>query len=573
MSTAVDWYNQHAKTLAVQYEAVDPARLHAGIADLLPQGQGAVLDVGAGTGRDAAWLATRGLDVVAVEPSRAMRDEAARMHTDPRIQWVGDCLPDFNVVSRLGLSFDFILLSAVWMHIAPNDRSRAFRKLVTLLKPGGVLAISLRFGPAAADRGMHPVSAQEIEHLAKAHGAFVERQSAKADEQGRADVSWVQMVIRLPDDGTGALPLLRHLTINDGKSSTYKLALLRTLCRMADSATGLARVEGDQVRLPFGLVALYWIRLYKPLLAAGLPQAPGNRSLEGLGFVKAGFRKLMEQGSSVSHLDMRMGMSFEGERARALHEALRDACATIEQMPVRYLTYPDGKSILQVQRLGRVTRPATLTLDVAYLWSFGEMTIPSFLWQALQRFDVWIEPALVAEWTRLMKLYAKGQGVPKLSEANIVAALDWPDPKRDVGDAKRQALRLIEGPGLHCVWTGSRLSAANMDIDHCLPWVAWPCSDLWNLMPALRSVNQHKKRERLPGESVLHAARDRIQTWWQEAYLGQGNAVLPTRFRTEAVASLPIVGGTVDGTDEVFSGLALQRLRLKLNRQVPEWQG
>jgi hypothetical protein len=29
----------------------------------------------------------------------------------------------------LGLSFDFILLSAVWMYVAPADRSRAFRKL------------------------------------------------------------------------------------------------------------------------------------------------------------------------------------------------------------------------------------------------------------------------------------------------------------------------------------------------------------------------------------------------------------------------------------------------------------
>ena len=44
-----------------------------------------------------------------------------------------------------------------------------------------------------------------------------------------------------PDDGTGALPLLRHIVFNDQKSSTYKLALLRTLVRIADSAGGFAR--------------------------------------------------------------------------------------------------------------------------------------------------------------------------------------------------------------------------------------------------------------------------------------------------------------------------------------------
>ncbi|MEQ1853976.1 MAG: class I SAM-dependent methyltransferase, partial [Chthoniobacteraceae bacterium] len=136
------------------------------LSNLLPSGNGIVLDVGAGTGRDAAWLASRGLEVVAVEPSTAMREEARRRHADARIQWINDSLPDFRQASRLGLTFDFILLSAVWMHIPESDRARAFRKLVTLLKPGGVIAMSLRQGPADSDRGMHPVSEPEIERLA-----------------------------------------------------------------------------------------------------------------------------------------------------------------------------------------------------------------------------------------------------------------------------------------------------------------------------------------------------------------------------------------------------------------------
>ena len=49
------------------------------------------------------------------------------------------------------------------------------------------------------------------------------------------------MALRLPDDGTGALPLLRHVILNDQKSATYKLGLLRALCRAADGQAGLAR--------------------------------------------------------------------------------------------------------------------------------------------------------------------------------------------------------------------------------------------------------------------------------------------------------------------------------------------
>jgi hypothetical protein len=81
------------------------------------------------------------------------------------------------------------------------------------------------------------------------------------------------MLVRLPHDGTGALPLLRHVGLNDAKSSTYKLTLLRVVTRIADGVAGMARDAGEEhVAVPLGLAGLYWLRLYKPLLEAGLPQ-------------------------------------------------------------------------------------------------------------------------------------------------------------------------------------------------------------------------------------------------------------------------------------------------------------
>ena len=209
MKMAIAWYDDHATELAAQYESLAPESVHGWVADLLPQGKALALDVGAGTGRDAAWLTSLGYEVVAVEPSARMREEGQRLHSNDHMQWLNDSLPDFRNVFRLGLSFDFILLSAVWMHIPEVDRSRAFRKLITLLKPGGLMAISLRQGPTEAVRGMYPISEQEIERLAKEHGAFVERRRETPDQRGRAEISWVQMAVRLPDDGTGALEGVR----------------------------------------------------------------------------------------------------------------------------------------------------------------------------------------------------------------------------------------------------------------------------------------------------------------------------------------------------------------------------
>lgn len=290
----IAWYEANASRLAPLYEEVAPANVHGWLQDLLPKPPAVVIDIGAGTGRDAAWLASAGHEVLAIEPAAAMQAEAARLHGEARVRWLDDRLPSLAATLRLGIAADAILLSGVWQHVPPSERPRAFRRLVSLLKSGGLLAFTLRHGPAEPERGMHPVTAEEIERLARDHGMAVAHVQTAPDRLGRQDMSWTCVALRLPDDGTGALPLLRHVILHDDKSSTYKLGLLRTLCRAADGAAGLARDAGDEhVALPMGLVALNWLRLYLPLVTANLPQSVGNvQAAERLGFAKDGFRAL-----------------------------------------------------------------------------------------------------------------------------------------------------------------------------------------------------------------------------------------------------------------------------------------
>ena len=573
MNPSIGWYEAHAREAAARYEQADSARLHARLEDFLPQERAAVLDVGAGSGRDAAWLAEKGHDVVAIEPAAAMREEARRRHPQANVQWQSDRLPELKTITRSGLSFDFILLSAVWMHVAPRDRTRAFRKLTNLLKPGGALAISLRHGPAEPGRGMHEAAPAEIEKLARDHGAFVMFREESSDLLGRSGVRWTQLVVRLPGDSTGALPLIRHAILNDNKSSTYKLALLRCLCRIADGMAGIAKDHSDEfVSIPLGLVALTWLRLFKPLLLADLPQNPLNTSGgKKLGFVKEAYIQLQK----VSALDLRVGTRFGADDAVALHAALKDAANTISQMPATYLTYPDGRPIFPVRRAGRrVVRAGPFQLDANYLRGFGEMLVPRHIWQTLQRLDVWIEPALIAEWKNLMKLYAARQDrKQQVNDSRLEKAMHWAEQSRDVLLARRQALELLESRPLHCVWSGKRLTGKNMDIDHCLPWAAWPCGDLWNLMPAHRSVNQHQKKDRLPGASLLRTVQDRIMSWWRRAY-DRHQSPMQDRFWLEADASLPgMLLTNQHNLDDVFEAVCVQRMKLKHDQQVPEWDG
>ena len=465
MAGAVDWYEQNAESLAARYEGVAPESVHGWLVDMLPSNPGMILDVGAGTGRDSAWLASKGHEVVAVEPSAAMREVANGLYPGTSVRWMDDSLPALKNVTRSGLAFDFVLLSAVWMHVLPNDRARAFRKLVNLLKPGGVLALTLRHGPAEKERGIHSVSLAEIEGLARDHGLVVEHTGDDKDQLERGEAHWTHVALRVPNDGTGALPLLRHVILNDDKSSTYKLALLRALCRVANGAAGLSRDHDDEfVSVPLGLVALTWVRLFMPLLSAGLPQSPANVGYDRLGFVKEPFRKLV----GISHLDLRVGMAFSGDVGASLHGVLKDAADTITKMPATYITYPNGGPIFPVRRAGRMRRSDQVRLDQAYLFSFGEMLVPRHFWRALQRFDVWVEPALVAEWGRLIQGYAQRQG-RSVDDGAIGGAMVWDEPSRDVRLARDRAIELLGQGQLFCVWTGKRLGREVLDVDHCLP--------------------------------------------------------------------------------------------------------
>ncbi len=564
-------YDEGAAELLDGYERLRPEDVHAGLLDLLPPGQDRiVLDVGAGSGRDAAWLRRLGYEVVAVEPARRMREGAQARHPDPAIRWVDDRLPALAATHRLGLAFDLVLVSGVLMHVPPPERPRALRKMATLLKPGGLLLVSVRDGESAPGRPVWPVAGGELELFARTCGLALLKVARAADLQGRPGVTWSSYALRLPDDGAGALPLLRGVILNDDKSATYKLGLLRAVARIADGAPALAeeRADEDVVDLPLGAVALHWLRMYLPLVASGLPQRPGDRGAETLGFAGEAFRRLLAE--HVAGQDLRLGARFTGERAAVLARALADARTTISRMPAHFTRYPNSDQPVFAAAPSRVPRAKDqIVMDAETLRSFGTLGVPGPVWRTLQRLGSWVEPVLVAEWVRLMEGFALRMG-REVAPGQGEAALRWLDPTRDTGLARGAAQRLMaEGEVVRCVWTGARLGPDRLDIDHCLPWAAWPCGDLWNLLPARPIVNRHSKRDRLPSAATLAGARAGVQSWWSQAWEAQ--PALAARFHSEAAIALPLQGSSA--LDDVFAGLEWRRLRLRQDQQVQEWSG
>jgi SAM-dependent methyltransferase len=186
-------YDDDPRRFFDRYEAVRFERVHRGWLGWLPGEPGAALDVGAGSGRDAAALAARGWRVVAAEPSGALRSRAAEKHDHPRIRWVADHLPRLEGTRALGLAFDLILVSAVWMHLPAREARRAMRDLAGLLRPGGRLVLSYR-QPPDEDRAQRTIPRNEIPTLARDQALRLLEHRESEDAEGRA-VAWHSFVL------------------------------------------------------------------------------------------------------------------------------------------------------------------------------------------------------------------------------------------------------------------------------------------------------------------------------------------------------------------------------------------
>lgn len=168
-------YAEAADTLVRTYESIRFEDVHDGILHLIPEPHrdgrpGSALDIGAGTGRDAAALARRGFAVTAAEPTAELRDHGQRLHAGLDIRWLDDALPDLPRLTATGETFNLVMLTAVWMHLDAAERTRAMAAVAPLVAKGGRLALSLRHGPVPEGRRMFDVPADEVVATAAHYG-------------------------------------------------------------------------------------------------------------------------------------------------------------------------------------------------------------------------------------------------------------------------------------------------------------------------------------------------------------------------------------------------------------------
>ena len=194
--SGTEGYAEEAAELFKLYESIPAADAHRAVLHLIPTAPGSILDIGSGTGRDAAWFAAQGHRVVAVEPTDAMRLPAMALHPSPLIEWLDDSLPDLALLRARDERFDLVMLSAVWMHLDAQQRRDAMPNLAALLRAGGVMIMKVRHGPVPEGRRMFEVLPEETIELARTQGlhpVLSVRTESSQEANRRAGVTWTNL--------------------------------------------------------------------------------------------------------------------------------------------------------------------------------------------------------------------------------------------------------------------------------------------------------------------------------------------------------------------------------------------
>lgn len=195
-AAAERYYEERSEILLRKYEQVGFEAVHADLLRLIGGQTGSALDIGCGSGRDAAWLAGRGWQVTAVDPSAAMLAGARRIHRSLRIRWIKDGLPKLDKVASLGTTYDLVLLSAVWMHVQENRQAEAAATVARLTGHGGIVNLTIRSDAGEPDRGFYDTNIGLLAATFAGHGILPINDVTDGDSFDRGGVVWRKLTFR-----------------------------------------------------------------------------------------------------------------------------------------------------------------------------------------------------------------------------------------------------------------------------------------------------------------------------------------------------------------------------------------
>ncbi len=196
---AIDWDERYSGDNLVYGEAANDFLVS--MAGRFPK-VGNALDIGAGEGRNALFLASCGLSVLAVDQSAVGMQKAERLARERGLKLRTEAA-DLNDFDAAPNSFDVV--SSIFVHLPQELRAKVHQRVVHWLKPGGLFLLEA-YGPEQLERDTGgpknlallaslPTIVEELRGLEIEHqAAFVRNVSEGQFHTGEASV--VQVLAR-----------------------------------------------------------------------------------------------------------------------------------------------------------------------------------------------------------------------------------------------------------------------------------------------------------------------------------------------------------------------------------------
>ncbi|WP_407148073.1 class I SAM-dependent methyltransferase [Bradyrhizobium sp. ORS 86] len=136
---AQDWHQQPA-----------PVDLQEIVARFFTRG-GSTADIGCGSGREVAWLNANGFPAEGYDASEGLLAEARARY--PQLRFARAELPELRGIESG--SFDNVLCETVIMHLDRALIAPSVRRMLEIVKPGGIFYLSWRVTDGADLRDVH----------------------------------------------------------------------------------------------------------------------------------------------------------------------------------------------------------------------------------------------------------------------------------------------------------------------------------------------------------------------------------------------------------------------------------
>jgi SAM-dependent methyltransferase len=529
----LEFYNKNASEIAKRYNSVE-SPLHSLLPLFFKQNQ-RILDVGCGSGRDVAMMLNMGFDAFGIEPCAGLREQAAKHFPELKGRIFPGSLPQLS--SNLPGPFDHIVMSAVIMHIPDNLLLESALKLRSILNPGGLLVIShcpkrdVGLLDNREDNGRLFIlrNSAQLQLLFEELGFQKRHLFSNNDKMDRSGVEWETLVMEYEGSvQSESVDRIDSIINQDRKTASYKLALLRALCDLAQLDAHRAQwTTQGQVKVSIDDISQKWMEYYLPLMGHDT-FVPNNRGETITARQPLAFRKDLTELSRLypsnpqglaQFIEDRDRNRFSEEAAIIYQRALGKIRTAIKNGPV---VYSSGNSF-EYDKTDK-----TVVMDGA-------------LWREMVLLGHWIEDSLKLKWAQLIHEFSLST-----REFSVLQALELlmmtPDFERRVGPAK---IVYKSQSDLTCLWSGKRLTEKTLAIDHAIPFSLRHDNSLWNLVPAHKKVNLEKS-DKLPTSRLIQKRKDGLIYNWQILYAQQKELFNTAACRFLGMKKLPVKSWETD---------------------------